>query len=65
MGLAPMAAKEGDEVALFFGGRSPYAIRKLASGRYRFIGACFPLGIMQSEALDGHPKDEIKDFVLV
>jgi hypothetical protein len=43
MGLAPQDAREGDKIGLFFGGRSRYVVRKLASGRYRFFGACFLL----------------------
>jgi hypothetical protein len=45
MGLAPHDAREGDKILLFFGGRSPYVVRKLAPGRYRFIGACFLLAL--------------------
>lgn len=65
MGLAPLNTEPGDFVGLFFGGRTPYVVRKLQSGKYRFIGACFPLGVMQGEALDGYPKQKVMDFVLV
>jgi hypothetical protein len=65
-GLAPKDAREGDEVVLLFGGRSPYVVRKmLPSGRSKFIGACFPLGIMGGEAFRGCPQDKIEDFVLI
>jgi hypothetical protein len=66
MGLAPKDAREGDEVVLLFGGRSPYVVRKiLPSGRYKFISACFPLGIMGGEAFRGCSQDKIEDFVLI
>ena len=65
IGLAPAEAKEGDEILLLFGGRSPYVARKLSSGRYRFIGACFPLGVMFGEAIKGYTEDQVTDFVFV
>jgi hypothetical protein len=65
MGLAPKNSREGDDVVLLFGGRSPYVVRKLPSGRYNFIGACFPVGLMNGEALDGYSEDDVDDFVLI
>jgi len=65
MGLGPRASEPGDEIAVFFGGRSPYVIRRLAFGKYKFIGPCIILGIMGGEALDGHPAELVEDFVLV
>jgi hypothetical protein len=65
IGLAPETAEEGDEVVLLFGGRSPYVVRRLLCGRYRFIGACYPLGLMSGEALNGYPEDKVRDFILV
>jgi len=65
IGLAPAATEPGDDIVLFFGGRTPYVIRRLQSGGYRFIGSCFLLGVMQGEALCGYPEEQVTDFVLV
>ncbi|KAK0734484.1 hypothetical protein B0T26DRAFT_746383 [Lasiosphaeria miniovina] len=65
VGLGLTASKPGDEIAFFFGGRAPYVIRRLASGKYKFIGPCIILGIMGGVALDGHPAKLVEDFVLV
>jgi hypothetical protein len=65
IGLAPIDAKDGDEILLLFGGRTPYLARKLSPGRYRFIGACLPFGVLFGEAMKGYPEDKVTDFVLV
>lgn len=65
IGLAPEDTMAGDEILLLFGGRTPYIGRKLPSGRYRFLGACYLLGVLSGEALDDLPPERIDDFTFV
>jgi hypothetical protein len=65
IGLAPEEIMAGDEILLLFGGRTPYIGRKLPSGRYKFWGACYLLGVLGGEALDGLPPERITDFIFV
>ena len=51
MGMAPESTKEGDLVAIIFGGKVPYIIRSTENG-YRFIGDCYVPGLMKGEAVD-------------
>lgn len=65
IGLAPETAKPGDEVALIFGGKTPYILRRTSLGRYKILGACYLLGALCGEALDGLPQEKIVDITLV
>ncbi|KAK3312553.1 heterokaryon incompatibility protein-domain-containing protein [Apodospora peruviana] len=58
IGLAPWNAKEGDEVAVVRGGRTPFLFRRCVddgevedSGRFTLIGETYVYGIMGGEAL--------------
>ncbi|RYN17801.1 hypothetical protein AA0113_g12142 [Alternaria arborescens] len=65
LGLGPPRLKMGDIVCLLFGGAMPYALRKLESERYEFLGYCLVYGIMSGEALESMPKDRIENFIMV
>jgi hypothetical protein len=65
IGLAPEGTMAGDEILLLFGGKTPYVVRKRPSGGYTFLGACYLLGVLSGEALDGLPQEKIIDFTFV
>ena len=55
-GLGPAAAREGDVVAVLFGGVVPFVLRPCEGedgGRFwRLVGECFVPGLMQGEAVE-------------
>lgn len=52
IGLAPWNAKEGDEIALLSGGRTPYILRGTdVPGRFTLVGETYVYGIMGGEAV--------------
>jgi len=53
--ILPAAAKIGDQVALFYGGRCLYLVRPTKiSGIYNFIGECYVDGLMDGKLMDDH-----------
>jgi hypothetical protein len=53
IGLAPKAAKPGDEVCILLGCSSPLVLRKTGNMQYQVVGESFLYGIMYGEALLG------------
>lgn len=51
IGIGTRAMEAGDVVAVLFGGRVPFILRKQSSG-YRVVGACYVHGLMDGEAVD-------------
>ena len=67
MGLAPAAAKVGDQVCALLGGQVLYVLREQAnSGVHEFIGESYVHGLMDGEAMNREEKlgSSIRDFVL-
>ncbi len=68
MGLVPAHTRPGDEICLFGGGTTLYAVRHLRSEDdedvYRFLGECFVYGLMDGEAARGMPREAVQDFIL-
>jgi len=54
--LGPEAAREGDVVAVLFGGIVPFVLRpfEVPEGRkcWKLVGECFVPGLMQGEAVE-------------
>jgi hypothetical protein len=57
-------AASGDLIALLFGARTPFVLRKLESGNWRLLGECYVHGLMFGEAVRGMDESLIEDFVL-
>ncbi|KAI4257074.1 MAG: hypothetical protein LQ352_001788 [Teloschistes flavicans] len=53
IGLAPEAARPGDEVWIVLGCQSPLLLRATREGEYEVVGECYLQGIMFGEALLG------------
>lgn len=51
--LAPLAAQEGDDIAVFLGCDSPMILRPGTDGRYQVIGEAYCLEWANGEALLG------------
>jgi hypothetical protein len=50
MGIGPDGMKEGDVIAVVFGGKVPYLLRSVGSCD-KFLGECFVPGLMDGEAV--------------
>jgi hypothetical protein len=65
MGLGPPNVKVGDEIALLFGGPTPYVLRDDSHGFYQYIGEVYVHGIMHGEAMkDSDIKMASREFSL-
>ena len=62
MGLAPLTAREGDQVFLLPGANVPYVLRNVESDEYQLIGQCYTHGIMFGEGVDAA---SVQNLVLV
>lgn len=62
-GLGPGGLKDGDLVVVLNGGALPFALRRVAHRRYRWVGACYVLGIMEGEAMRKHKAEGSADAV--
>ena len=49
MGIGPIGMKQGDRIAVLFGGEVPFVIGNRGYGDL-LVGACFVQGIMHGEA---------------
>ncbi|GJN74097.1 HET domain-containingprotein [Purpureocillium lilacinum] len=61
--MGPDAMREGDVVAVLYGGRTPFVLRKMeggdGEGGWSLVGECYVHGIMNGEALrDADLEDE-------
>jgi hypothetical protein len=61
MGQVPDTACEGDEIAILFGTRYPYVIRR-DGDQYLLIGPCYVLGLMEGEAMEDLDEESITNF---
>lgn len=52
----PKAARGGDVVCIFNGGRVPYVLRPCKNGRYTLVGECYVDGMMRGEVRDRFPR---------
>lgn len=50
MGIGPKAMKEGDVIAVLFGGKVPYLLRPVGAS-FNFLGECYVPGLMDGEAV--------------
>jgi hypothetical protein len=64
IGLGPASLDAGDQVCVLFGGRTPFVLRPLGDGNFRFIGECYVHGIMCGELLNQGRKKR-REFVLL
>ena len=53
IGLAPKAAKPGDDICVILGCESLMGLRYKSSGQYQIVGECYLHGFMQGELLLG------------
>ncbi|VUC31337.1 unnamed protein product [Clonostachys rosea] len=54
LGLGPSHMEEGDEVCIFYGGKTPYMVRPGKDGEgHSLVGETFLYGVMHGEALKG------------
>ena len=60
MGLAPKAAKPGDDICTILGCESLMALRSKSSGQYQAVGECYLHGFMQGESLLGSLPGHIR-----
>lgn len=61
VGLAPLGAREGDDVCILFGAKTPMAIRNRGEC-YEFVGECLVYGIMDGELMDGLDENKIENL---
>lgn len=52
LGITSLSTEVGDEIWLLSGGLTPYVLRRLKNGNYRFLGEAYAYGIMYGEGLD-------------
>jgi len=50
MGIGPDAMKEGDTIAILFGGSVPYVVRTVDQN-HKLVGECYVVGSMSGEAV--------------
>jgi hypothetical protein len=64
IGIGDITLEIGDLVCVLIGGKTPFILRPVVGGKYRFIGECYVHGIMFGEALEEGLKRE-KVFTLI
>lgn len=52
----PKAARNGDIICIFNGGRVPYVLRPCKNGHYTLVGECYVDGMMRGEVRDRFPR---------
>jgi hypothetical protein len=65
MGLAPVACRPGDKVAIIKGARAPFILRKRASGEYWNLGQAYIRGIMRGEVVEKLTDDDFRQINIV
>lgn len=67
LGWAVDGVKEGDVVVAFYGGKYPMVLREVqgGEGRWRIVGDCFLLGVMDGEGMEEEFQAGERDFVIV
>lgn len=62
--LGPDMMQNGDVVAVLFGGKAPFLLRRRADGKtWMLVGECYVHGLMDGEALEGDAPQE--EFVIL
>jgi len=56
VGLAPQGTRVGDEIWIFVGATTPFVIRRIDGGAYKFIGNGYVHGIMKGELMEDLEK---------
>jgi hypothetical protein len=66
LGLGPGIMEVGDIICILFGGRTPFVLRPIESGRYYMIGECFVPGVMFAEGMEALERGELEEerFIL-
>jgi hypothetical protein len=66
LGLAPIAVRQGDVVAILLGCRCPIVLRPCSDGLYQVIGECYIHGLMDGEILSQEREGHVsrQEFVL-
>ena len=68
MGLGPPGALEGDQLAVFWGVKTPFLVRRVKGGpsetqsnreRFRLVGECYVDGWMDGQGLEGKESRDI------
>ena len=62
LGIGSIPMTTGDSIAIFHGGKMPFALRSLPNGRYRLLGEVYVLGRMHGEFMRSHPTSQ--EFLL-
>ncbi|KAI9710297.1 MAG: hypothetical protein M1820_002791 [Bogoriella megaspora] len=57
MGLCPPRTRAGDKVVLLRGGKTPYILKKVSSGRWTFVGEAYVEGLMLGEGWNGRTEE--------
>ncbi|KAL9066380.1 MAG: hypothetical protein Q9161_007599 [Pseudevernia consocians] len=70
LGMFPIAAKEGDVVALLRGLRHPVVVREVELGRYEWVGGChvntlWDWDFVEKKAEEGGAVEGLEEIVLV
>lgn len=56
-------AQEGDEIAIIFGSKSPFIVRRIPEHNYfLLIGDCYVHGIMEGEAMKDLDESRVEDL---
>lgn len=50
-GVGPGGLLPNDSIVILYGGTTPYALRRVSSNNWVFVGGCYVYGIMEGEAV--------------
>jgi hypothetical protein len=62
LGVGPKVMERGDIIAILYGARTPYVLRKYGD-YYRIVGECYVYGIMHGEAVREHERLGQEDVI--
>ncbi|KAK4502228.1 hypothetical protein PRZ48_005653 [Zasmidium cellare] len=62
-GIGPGGLADDDLIVVLYGGTTPFALRRVAKERYRYVGACYVLGMMGGEVMRKHKAERSRDYV--
>ncbi|OCL13303.1 hypothetical protein AOQ84DRAFT_372307 [Glonium stellatum] len=69
IGLGPASTREGDELYLIKGGRTPFVLRRNTRRHYELVGDCYAHGLMDFNSENIHPhsggRERWRDVCLV
>lgn len=66
LGMAPLATRPGDVIAILLGCNCPVVLRRFDDGLHRIIGECYIQGLMDGEILDQQQNGRVseQEFIL-